>query len=227
MGFSKQLKEENIELWKAVLKQPFLKEIYSGDLHREKFIYYIKQDYLYLQEFSRCIGLAASKAVDIGSMGKWAEMMAGCLSYEVEMLENLSTKLGITVEEMRDAELSPTNRAYTNHILKVAYSGTFGENLAALLPCMWTYKDVGERALKQEQGKTETLYREWCLTYSSPDYANLVQAYINPIDKYASEAGPGQLKQMRKHFKQSLVYEYMFWDMAYRMEEWKIPSTNN
>ena len=88
MGFSNQLKEENRELWDAILKQPFLKEIYSGELAREKFIYYIKQDYLYLQEFSRCICLAASKVADTTSMLKWAEVMAGCLNYEVEMLEN-------------------------------------------------------------------------------------------------------------------------------------------
>jgi thiaminase/transcriptional activator TenA len=222
MSFSEEMREENRRLWNAILAHPFIMELGGGSLPIEKFTYYIKQDFLYLEEFSRCIGLAASKADSIDSMRIWAEMMAGCLKYETEMLERLSSKLNLSVKEIREAEFSPTNRAYTNHLLKVAYSGTIGENVAALLPCMWTYKDIGEVISNLNGFKAHPLYCEWCLTYSEPEYLNLVQTYLDFVDKYALEASIKQKNKMRIHFCLSLRYEYMFWDMAYSMEIWPL-----
>jgi thiaminase/transcriptional activator TenA len=223
MSFSEELREENRRLWDAILCHPFIEELGKGSLPIEKFTYYIKQDFLYLEEFTRCIGLAASKAESIDSMQIWAEMMAGCLKYETEMLEKLSTKLNISAEVIPKTELSPTNRAYTNHLLKIAHSGTIGENVAALLPCMWTYKDIGEIISKFNGVQAHPIYSEWCLAYSKPEYLNLVQTYLAFIDKYALDASIRQKNKMRSHFSLSLRYEYMFWDMAYGMELWPIP----
>ncbi|MBD3205930.1 thiaminase II [Candidatus Bathyarchaeota archaeon] len=222
MKFSDELKQENIELWKTVLRHPFIKELGEGTLPMDKFTYYIKQDYLYLEEFARCIGLAASKAGNIDSMRAWAEKMAGCLRYETEMLEDLSAKLNLPKEEISDAEFSPTNRAYTNQLLKVAYSGTIGENIAALLPCMWTYQDVGEVVKHITQVHIHPLYEEWCQAYSAPEYVNLVKTYIDSLNSYASRAGDSQKDLMKKHFALSLKYEFMFWEMSYNMEKWPL-----
>ena len=220
MNFSDQLKKENKELWDKILRHPFVKELTEGTLPLEKFTYYIKQDYLYLEEFARCIGLAASKAGNIESMRSWAEMMAGCLRYETQMLEDLSSKLKIPIEEIREAELSPTNRAYTNHLLKIAYYGTIGENVAALLPCMWTYQDIGESYSQKDSIHINPLYKEWCMAYGTPEYINLVKIYLDSLDQYASNAGNMQKNLMREHFNLSLRYEYMFWEMSYNMEKW-------
>ena len=144
MGFSDQLRKENQRIWDAILEHPFVTELGAGTLPLEKFTYYIKQDYQYLIDFARCIGLATSKAEDVEDMRSWAEMMGGCLRYETEMLESLSRALGMPPGEISQTPKAPTNEAYTNHILKVAYEGSMCENVAALLPCMWAYMDVGD-----------------------------------------------------------------------------------
>jgi thiaminase/transcriptional activator TenA len=223
MSFSGELRKENKSLWEVILGHPFIKELGQGELPLEKFAYYVKQDYLYLEEFARCLGLAASKAGDIDSMRVWAEIMSGCLKYETLVLESLASKLEIPPREIEEIEISPTNRAYTNHLLKISYSGTLGEILAALLPCMWTYQEIGEEVNRFKVPRIHPVYSEWCQAYITPEYTDLVKTYIDALERYTMEAGEGQKRLMRNHFKQSLKYEYMFWVMAYQMEEWPHP----
>jgi thiaminase/transcriptional activator TenA len=222
MSFSQKLKEENRNLWDKILAHKFIQELGSGTLPIEKFIYYIKQDYLYLIDFARCIGLAASKAKDIESMRGWAQRMDGCLRYETLMLEDVSEKLGISKNELENSEKSPTNTAYLNHLLMVAYTGNIGENIAALLPCMWTYLDVGTTVNKIGGFKGHPVYEKWCSAYGAPEYRDLVQTYINVIEETSKESGKYMKNKIRSHFRQSLKYEYMFWEMAYNMEKWII-----
>lgn len=222
MGFSQELKAENQEVWDKILAHRFIKELGEGTLPMEKFTYYVQQDYLYLIDFARCIGLAASKAEDIESMRRWAQMMDGCLSYETEMLEAQMEKLGITRDKIREARKAPTNTAYINHLLRVAYSGTVVENVAALLPCMWTYLEVGEVLASIGGYMGHPFYEDWCTAYGSEEYASLVQLYIDLVDMIAVESGRYLKDKMREHFRVSMKYEYMFWDMAYNMEKWVI-----
>ena len=222
MGFSEELRKENRRIWDAILGHPFVLELGAGTLPLEKFTYYIKQDYLYLIDFARCIGLAASKAEDVDDMRSWAEMMGGCLKYETEMLESVSEALGVPRGELSRTMKALTNEAYTNHILKVAYEGSMGENVAALLPCMWTYLDVGDVLAGIGGYEGHPVYEEWCEAYTAPEYIEIVEVYRLLVDRSAEEAGKAVKERMRRHFWLSMRYEYMFWEMAYGMEEWPI-----
>jgi len=222
MGFSDQLRNENKLIWDAIMKHSFVTELGAGTLPLDKFTYYIKQDYQYLVDFARCIGLAASKAEDVEEMRIWAEMMEGCLNYEIEMLESLSMILELPPNEISQTPKAPTNEAYTNHILKIAYEGSMSENVAALLPCMWTYLDVGDILADIGGYKSHPIYKDWCEAYTVPDYIDLVKIYQNLVNRSAEGAGKTEKNRMRHHFSLSMRYEYMFWDMAYNMENWVI-----
>lgn len=57
------------KLWKAsedvfqsILEHLFLNQMKEGNLPKEKFRYYIEQDYQYLKEFSRVLSLLSAKA---------------------------------------------------------------------------------------------------------------------------------------------------------------------
>jgi len=223
VGFSEELRRENRRVWDAITGHPFVRELGAGTLPIEKFTYYVKQDYLYLIDFARCIGLAASKAEDVEDMRSWADMMGGCLKYETEMLESLSEALGVPPGELTQTPKAPTNEAYTNHILRVAYEGSVGENVAALLPCMWTYMDVGDVLADIGGYRGHPFYEEWCEAYKAQEYNELVDVYLSLVERSAEKAGVPVKDRMRRHFSLSTRYEYMFWEMAYRMEGWPIP----
>jgi len=217
------LKKENRGVWDAITRHPFVQELGAATLPLEKFTYYVRQDYLYLIDFARCIGLAASKADDVKEMRRWAEMMRGCLTYEAEMLEKLSEALGVPQEELRATPKAPTNEAYTNHLVRVAYEGGMGENVAALLPCMWIYLDVGAALAEIGGYRGHPIYEEWCEAYNAPEYIRLVDIYRSLIDRSAEKASAPVKERMRRHFRLSMRYECMFWEMAYGLEEWPNP----
>ena len=218
-SYSDALREEASHIWEKIFEHPFLAEMGDGSLPLEKFRFYAIQDYAYLINFARCLGLAGAKADDLETMRALADLFKASLTVEIEMLEGLCERIGIPPEELREAEAAPTNFAYTRHLLHIAYSGTVGEIMASMLPCMWSYQLIGERLA----GKTEhPIYGEWCATYASKEYADLVGWFRGLTDRCAEGAGEAVRERMRRHFVLSSRYEYMFWEMAYREEEWPV-----
>jgi len=221
-GFSKRLREESASIWEGIFAHPFLVEVGRGDLPLDKFRFYVKQDYAYLMEFARCLGIATAKVEDMETMRAFASLLNASLTIEVEMLEKLGEKLGIPTDKLKMAEPAPTNLAYTRHLLCVAYSGTVGEIVAAMLPCMWTYQEIIERLGGSTSLGGHSIYQEWASTYRSQEYIDLVDWYRSLVDRFATESGSLVRDKMRRHFILSSRYEYMFWDMAYREETWPI-----
>ncbi|MEE8570753.1 MAG: thiaminase II [Candidatus Bathyarchaeia archaeon] len=220
--FSDSLRKEVNLLWEKILTHPFLIELGEGGLPLDVFRFYVKQDYVYLLEFSRCLGIAASKAEDRETMHIFSTLLNASLTVEVEKLERLGQKIEISADELRASDSAPTNVAYTRHLLSVAYAGTVGEIMAAMLPCMWSYQEIGERLLDQSGLTRNTIYSEWCATYRTQEYMDLVSWYRRLVDDLASESGFMVRKKMRTHFVLSSRYEYLFWDMAYRKEAWPL-----
>ena len=219
-GFSERLRDEAAQMWERIFEHPFLVEMKEGKLPIEKFRFYIKQDYAYLMDFARCLGLAAAKARARETMSAFASLLEASLTVEIEMLEELAEEIGVSVDDLRASEQAPTNTAYVNHLLLISYSCTVGEIMAAMLPCMWTYQLIGEILGGAHTIRGHPIYSAWCETYRSKEYIELVDWYRNLTDRYADESGPSISEKMRKHFMLSSRYEYMFWDMAYKMEEW-------
>jgi len=217
--FSEKLREDAASIWDRILEHPFHKEMDDGTLPLEKFRFYAKQDYAYLIEFARCLGLAAAKAEDMETMRVFASLLEASLTVEIEMLEELCGRIGVSPIQMREAEPAPTNVAYTRHLLHVAHSGTVGEIMAATLPCMWSYQEIGERL---EGGADHPIYSQWGATYRSQEYADLVGMFKKLTDRFAEESGPTVRDRMRSHFILSSRFEYMFWEMAHKMESWPV-----
>lgn len=222
VSFSDELRRDVDPIWQRIFAHPFLIEMGEGTLPIEKFRFYIKQDYPFLVEFARCLGIATAKAQDLETMRTFASLLKDSLTLEMEMLEGLGNRLGVPSGEMRNAGLTPSNMGYTRHMLYVSYSGSVGETLAAMLPCMWSYQEIGERLVRDEGIKRHPIYSEWGATYVSQEYADLVDLYKDLVDRFATKGGKTERNRMRSHFITSSRYEYMFWDMAYRREAWPV-----
>ncbi|HLS61007.1 MAG TPA: thiaminase II, partial [Virgibacillus sp.] len=66
--FSERLREKVDPIWSSYLEHPFVKGIGEGTLDREKFEHYMKQDYIYLFEYSRIFAIGSAKANDLKTM---------------------------------------------------------------------------------------------------------------------------------------------------------------
>lgn len=215
-SFSDQLQTEAQPIWRQIFAHPFLREIKDGTLSPEKFRYYLTQDYLYLEGFARTVATALAKAPD----GQTLEELSHRVLTPVErpLHHQLLTAAGLSLADLPSSGRSPTNTAYVNHMLVTASQHGIGPTAAALLPCPWTYHQ-----LKDEIGPSEhPLYSQWTAFYVAGFLQDSVNAWRGFVDTAAAQAGPQELAAMRQAFLTSSRYEYLFWDMAYRMEQWPV-----
>ncbi len=215
-SFSEQLRVEAEPIWTRIFAQPFLREIKDGTLPLAKFRYYLGQDYLYLEGFARTVALALAKAPDSRTLEELSHRVM--TPVERPLHHKLLAQAGLTLEDIEKVVPSPTNTAYVDHMLKTASLYGLGPTAAALLPCPWTYHEL-RHALGQSE---HPLYRQWTEFYVSGLLQDSVDAWRGFVDEAAREAGPRELETMRKAFLISSRYEYMFWDMAYRQEQWPV-----
>ena len=119
------------EIWEEYNKHPFVLGIQNGTLDREKFRYYMIQDYLYLEDYAKtfAVGVAKAKSLKIANLfAKYINVMNG----ELNVHDGYFAKLNITQEEIAATPRSLDNLSYTSYMLRVAYEEGEGEILAAL-----------------------------------------------------------------------------------------------
>ncbi|MFQ5899844.1 MAG: thiaminase II [Candidatus Methylomirabilia bacterium] len=220
MGFTGELWKSIEPIYAAIVRHPFLRGLMDGSLPRESFEFYAVQDALYLREFARALSIAAARAPREEWIIMFNEHAAGALRVERALHESFFREFGLTTQDIAATPLAPTNLAYTSYLLSVAYAAPFHEALAALLPCYWIYWEVGKEL--ERAGSPDPLYARWIGTYASEEFGTLVRAVLDATDDTAARLQPAELDAMRRHFVATSRYEWMFWEMGYRLESWPL-----
>lgn len=221
MSFSQNLRSQADGIFKAIYEHPFVRGIASGDLKREQLIHYVKQDFEYLNAFMRIYGIAISKCERREDMAVLNEQISFVLNSEIHPHHNFCQVAGVNYDDLQGERLAPTAHHYIRHMMNVAHEGTLGEIMAVLLPCPWTYQEVGQRLLKEVQPEPSHPFYDWIHFYGE-GAMGITQVFCDRLDQLASAASEEERKKMTEHFLLSCQLEYMFWDMAYKLEEWPV-----
>ncbi|HWP49759.1 MAG TPA: thiaminase II [Candidatus Limnocylindrales bacterium] len=220
MLFTDRLRQKAAPIWEKELQHPFVKGIGDGTLPVEKFKFYMGQDYLFLIEYCRVFALAVAKAPDLPTMGKFAQLLHATLTVEMDLHRGYARKFGITPEELECTSMAPTTHAYTRHLLHVAETGTLGDLISAILPCQLGYWEIGNHLAQTGKPPLQPLYQEWIQMYSSQEFGALAQGLSDLMNTLAEGEKEKNLARMEEQFLVSSRYEYMFWEMCYREENW-------
>ena len=218
--FRVRLMDEGGKVFEAAASHPFLKELHTGVLPRAKFAFYIRQDYVYLKEFIKVLCVAGAKAGDLSVTKMFAEHVLFGIEVERAHHPPLAQRLGVSVRELEETKPTPLTKAYVNHLKAVAYEGSFAELVAAVLPCYWVYKAIGERYA--EPPSPDPVYADWLGTYASEGFRKTVDELLDVVDGAADEASEPERRRMVQNFVTSCRYEYLFWDQAYKLKEWPV-----
>jgi thiaminase/transcriptional activator TenA len=221
MKFSERLYEKLQPIWRQNHNHPFVQGMGDGTLEKEKFRFYMIQDYLYLIDYAKLFAIGAVKATDVQTMGKFAALLDSTLNEEMSLHREYAKKFEISEKELEKAQPSPTTLAYTHYMLHVGQSGTLAELVAALLPCMWSYWEIGKE-LSEKPGAENEFYREWIEMYSSEEFGELATWCINLFDSLTEDKSEAELEKLEGIFLNTTRFEYMFWDMAYNEAMWPI-----
>lgn len=215
-AFTQQLWFSIANIYKKTLEHPFLRGLTDGTLPQDRFRFYLIQDTLYLRVFAQALAVLSSKSPDEGWAAALAQDGLDTSKETSKLHDKVLARYGVAPGEARRATMAPTTRAYTNHLLASVHRLSFGEGLAALLPCYWIYWEVGKELKKK--GSKEPVYQSWIDQYSDPAYGKIVERVLGimnraPLSEY-------ERVNARELFLLSARYEYLFWDMAWRTESW-------
>ncbi len=223
MLFSERLFQKVEPLWQSYLEHPFVKGIGEGTLPKEKFIHYMKQDYVYLIEYCRVFAIGSAKANDLKTMTMFANLLHGTLNFEMDLHRQYARKFGIADEELEATKPSATMTSYTSYMISQAQLGGVEHAVAAVLACAWSYNWIGKQLATWPGALEHELYGDWVKTYSSDEFTKLANDCIELINEIAKGKSEEELKRLEDIVVKTSQYEYMFWDMAYNVEMWPTP----
>jgi len=205
---SELLRARGAATWAAATGHPMVAEIGAGTLPRETFRRYFEQNTQYLEDYARAIALVIATAPSREAISVLSRFLAQITETEIpanySFLERLGGNAGVALE--------PAAYAYTRHLLDTAARGDLAAGLAALLPCQWSYGEIGQNLAAAGGAPDDPFCAEWIALFSGDGYDDLVQASTDLLDQYASAA---RLEELAGVFDRSTRYELAFWDMAY------------
>ena len=161
----------------------------------------MKQDYLFLIDFSRVIAMAVAKADTLDDMGWFARLLHETLNTEMALHVSFCKDFGISESDLLATRRSPTTLAYVNHMLSSAHAGTIGEIAATLLPCSWGYAEIGQALDARGKPVDHPLYCRWIEMYSSPEFGELAEWLRSFIDRIASGLSDKQRERSGRHLR--------------------------
>lgn len=106
--------------------------------------------------------------------------------------------------------------AYTRFVLDVGYSGDRLDLMAALIPCVAGYAEVGLRlARSKETVFNGNPYAEWIKNYESEDYLKGVEAFLASFNSLGEKYnGAARFQNLSEIFNTATRLETAFWQMG-------------
>ncbi|MDI3195110.1 bifunctional hydroxymethylpyrimidine kinase/phosphomethylpyrimidine kinase [Pseudarthrobacter sp. AL07] len=193
----------------AIFGLDFIRDLAGGTLAEEEFGYYLAQDAIYLNGYSRVLARASALAPTEAAQTFWAKSARQCLEVESELHRTwLSTR---TV----NSALGPVTKSYVDHLLAASASGSYAVLVAAVLPCFWLYAEVGQTLHAEflaAGAPKEHPYADWLRAYADEDFAQATRDAIALADEAGRSASTDERAAMLVAFRQSCRFEVEFFD---------------
>lgn len=217
MATTDYLLEAAADIWQAYYDHPFIKGIENGDLDKEKFRFYILQDYLYLQEYAKVFALGVAKAKTV----ELADLFAGyipAINAELTVHSGFMTNFGVTPEDALKSDRSLANLSYTSYMLRIAYEEGEAEILAAILSCALSYESIAKRIVaNRPDSQDDPFYGPWIKNYAGSEYCDPNVTLVETLNRITEDYTETQLVHLKDVFVACSRYELDFWEMGWQM----------
>ena len=127
----------------------------------------------------------------------------------------LHEQLGEMGFDSIDTEPLAGTTGYMRHTSGIIAEKDLAVSMAAMLPCMWVYNEVGKYILGIASLEGNP-YRAWIECYTSQMMDEGAECSVRLTDELAEEATPQKRESMTSAFVESVRFELKFWDQAYK-----------
>lgn len=213
--WSQEAWQAALPTYNAILDLPFVKGLADGTLPMEKFIFYLRQDALYIENYCRVLASIASRVSDLATTDAFLHFALDGVFVEKAMHETYLSKY----PEDTPTQPSPSCLLYMS-LQSAQATEPVEVQAASILPCFWVYLMVGKHIAATAAEKNP--FAAWIETYSDPAFDTSNDLCIALCDALAEAASPEIRRRMTDIFVMATKMEWMFWDSAYQLEKWKI-----
>lgn len=203
-------------VYARTIAHPFVETLAAGTLSRDRFMHYLRQDSLYLREYSRVLAHIASRLHEPEQAADFIRFAADGVA--VEQVLHASFLGGVRPHR---GDMSPACMLYTSVLLACGMEPVEVE-AAAVLPCFWVYQRVGEEIVGRQHAVSDNPYKAWIDTYADETFVQSTRRAIEICDELADAASPEVRERMTEIFVRCARMEWLFWDSAWNLEQWKI-----
>jgi thiaminase/transcriptional activator TenA len=226
LAFADELRQCSIEIWQTILNHRFITELSSNTLPINKFLFYLKQDHYFLEEFSKFLQSAKQKAIN-KQMNQWLDILyINTVDFEMEMqrqilrsIDPLSSRplAASSYRHSNNTTIIPcrTTLDYTAYLKHVSSSVTFSEIISVMAPCPWSYLEISQQ-LSEFPIENEA-YSNWVRFYSSSESVKQVDEIKHILNTLSRNENEKSKDTMKNHFANACKFELLFWEMAYNL----------
>ena len=188
-------------------------------LDKEKFRYYIIQDYLYLEDYAKTFAVGVAKAKNLETSNLFAKYIS-VMNGELDVHNGYLARLGVTQKEIDSTPRSLDNLSYTSYMLRVAYEEGEAEILAAILSCAYSYEIIAKNIVKNNPASIDDeFYGDWIKGYTSDAYAEGNVILLDTLNRLTENYTERQLQHLIDIFAACSRYELAFWEMSWTLSK--------
>jgi thiaminase len=213
--FHQHLLNQNKDIWRKILSHPFLQKTAEQNIPDETFKTWIRQDYVFVGEAIPFIAVLLAKSPP-RLRSNFIQILSG-LEQELRLFRKNAEAHGVSLE---DIEPFPTCHAYIQFLLNTGYNKSFEEGFIVLYAAEKVYYDSW-MAVKQNL-KGESKWQGFINNWASDAFGQYVDWLAETMDQLVAGKPETDLKKCAEIFTMTARYEYLFWDMAVRKENWPV-----
>lgn len=196
------------EVFESIKELRFVRELADGTLTMRKFRFYINQDRLYLDTYTRVLAHIASRMPENDDLAEFLRFSTDGVSVEKTLHAGYSDG---TCDRMT------MGCTFYTAYLKSMCEAPLALEAAAILPCFWVYQKIGEYILSIADMR-DNPYSDWIATYGSESFDSDTRRAIDICDRLAEKETDGLREKMTRVFVDCTKLERLFWDNAYKEE---------
>ena len=164
--------------------------------------------------------MATAKAPDFDAARRLVEFLHLGLGGEEGLFQEEFRRRGMSAQDVANLEYRPTTLGYSGFLRNIAYSGQFIDVVATLLAVEWPYLDWAQRLSDAGKRPENHYYQTWIDLHTSPGMSGFVGWLRDTVDQAA--ISPTHRERLQQIFVDVLRYEFLFWEMAYKDEQWPL-----
>lgn len=192
-----------------IYSHPFNIALFKGILHPTTFEFYLKDDFIYLQQFSLSLN-----ELSIRCSASNPQLSADLLYLSEDVVESekqMQIHYKKQLQYHNNSKAGTVISSYIEHQKQSISNQPFPVALCSVLPCFWIYYQLG--IIHQDTSKNDdNPYKEWISTYSSASFINATLMLADSVDCLAENSSHEVKQLIQYEFQQGTQYELAFFN---------------